>query len=259
MILTLPQIEVFMFILARIAGIFIEAPILSSKSIPALGKTALAIWITSVLWFVTPVNTTLLPKTLVEFIVFIAIEVTIGFLIGFVCNTIFLVLQSAGEFIDLQMGLSVAQSFDPIFGASISIIGRMIFFIALMVFLLFNGHHLLLSMLHQSFTVLPVPTYINLTSANFIYNLLNLGQILLATSVQLAGPVILVIFLSDFAFGIVSRVAPQVNVFMLGFQVKPALGLLAMLFTIPILIKHISRLLGLMGEEVLKLLSAFRL
>ena len=258
MIISLPQIEVFLFIFARIAGIFIQTPVISSRSFPSMGKAALAVWISTVLWFVVPVNTDLIPQTLVGFIVVLVSEVVIGFLIGFTCNVIFLAIQSAGELIDLQMGLSVSQAFDPVFGASLSIIGRMLFFVSLTTFLLLNGHHLVLSILNQSFRMLPTPYLVNLGSQSLIPNLLNLGTIMWTTALQLAGPVVLVIFLSDFTFGIVSRVAPQVNVFMLGFQVKPALGLIAILFTLSIFIKHIAGLLGIMGEEVLKLLVSLK-
>ena len=259
MIISLPQVEVFLFILARIAGLFIQVPVISSRSFPSFLKIALAIWISAVLWFVTPVRAELLPNSLPAFIVFLVMEVAIGFTIGFICNVIFLGVQSAGEIIDLQMGLSVSQAFDPVFGTAISIVGRMLSFVAITVFLIVNGHHMVLTVLNQSFRMLPVPAVINPTAPNFILELLNLGGIMLLTAVQLSAPIVLIIFLSDFCFGIVSRVAPQVNVFMLGFQVKPALGLIAILFTLPLLIKHITALLGIMGEEVLKLLMVLKI
>lgn len=258
MILALPQIEVFLFILARIAGIFIQAPVFSSRTFPSGAKMALAIWIAAVLWFVVPVNLSLMPVNFAGFITILVIEVMIGFIIGFACNVIFLALQSAGELMDLQMGLSVSQAFDPLFGAAISIMGRLLFMVALMAFLLLDGHHLLLSVLHQSFRILPTPAAITLSSPALVTNIVSLGGMLWSIALQLAAPIILIIFLSDFAFGIVSRVAPQVNVFMLGFQVKPALGLLAFLFTLPLLIKHIATLLGLIAQEMLKLLTALK-
>lgn len=254
MIISLPQLEVFFFIFARIAGIFIQAPVLSSRSIPSIAKTAMAIWIAAVLWFSVPVNISLIPQSFGGFMVILGTEVIIGFLIGFTCNVIFLAIQSAGELIDLQMGLSVSQAFDPVFGATVSIVGRMLFFVAITTFLILNGHHLIFSILHQSFRILPTPATINLSNPALLSTMLGLGQILWTTALQLSGPILLIIFLSDFTFGIVSRVAPQVNVFMLGFQVKPALGLIVILITLSLFIKHIGSLLGIMGEEVLKLL-----
>ena len=259
MIITIPQIQVFFFIIARVAGIFIQAPILSSRSFPTLGKTALAIWISLILWFVTPIKIELMPQNLIGFVLALTTEVMLGFTIGFACNIIFLSIQSAGELIDLQMGLSVAQSFDPVFGGAVSIMGRALFFTGIVIFFAVDGHHLFLSILNQSFNMIPAPAVINLASPSFITTLMGLGATLLNLSIKLAIPAILVIFISDFCFGIVSRVAPQVNVFMLGFQVKPSLGLLTLFLIMPLLVKQIASLLGIMGEEALKLLLALKI
>lgn len=254
MIISLPQIEIFLLILARIAGLFLQAPILNSRSIPGLAKTAMAVWIAAVLWFAVPIRPEAIPQYPLTFVLALLIEVAFGFVIGFICNIIFLAVQSAGEIADMQMGLSVATAFDPVFGTTISVVGRLFLFLSLMVFVMLDGHHMVLSALHQSFRALPVATQINLLSPQLGMHMIKLGSALWLTALKLAAPMVLMIFLSDFSFGIVSRVAPQVNVFMLGFQVKPSLGLLAILFASPILVKQIASLIGMMGEEVLKLL-----
>lgn len=259
MVLTIFQLEVFLFILARIMGIFIQAPVLSNRQFPALAKTALGVWIAIVLWFIVPINAHLMPQNLLGFIFCLVTEVFIGFSIGFICDIVFLGIQSAGEIIDLQMGLSVSQAFDPIFGSSISIIGRLLFFMALTLFLILDGHHMLLSVLFQSFKLIPAPALVNINSPNLAMTVLSATQNLWVIAIQIAGPIILVIFLSDFAFGIVSRVAPQVNVFMLGFQVKPVLGLIALVFLLPLLAQKFSALLGTMAEEMIKLILAIKI
>jgi len=252
MILSVAQVEVFFFILARIAGVFIQAPFFSSRSFVTSAKVALAIWLTIVLWFVTPI-TTHLPTTPVAFLVILISEVAVGFLMGFICNILFVAIQAAGEFMDMQMGLSVAQALDPVFGSVISIIGRLTFFTALVVFLVMDGHHLLLAGLHQSFTTLPAGQLANFTSPGLAQQLIALGSTLWLTGIKLAAPIVLLIFLADFTFGIVSRVAPQVNVFMLGFQVKPLLGLFGFSLILPFLVKYIEKSLELMGTELVKL------
>jgi len=257
MIISVAQIEVLVFILARIAGVFIQAPLFSSRSFPATAKIAFAVWLSIILWFVTPVSPTL-PDSLFSFVLTASAEVAFGFLIGFVCNLIFIAIQSAGEIIDLQMGLSVASALDPVFGSVISIIGRLTFFTALVVFILFDGHHLLLSAFHQSFSVLPAGKIANFTSYQLTAQLMDLGGALWMTAIKLAAPAILLIFLSDFTFGIVSRVAPQVNVFMLGFQVKPMLGLFGILLTLPFLIKYIGKTLEIIGQNIVQLFAILK-
>ncbi|MEE8638478.1 MAG: flagellar biosynthetic protein FliR [Candidatus Margulisiibacteriota bacterium] len=257
MIITIQQLVVFLLIIGRIAGVFLQAPIFNSRSFPFLAKTAIAIWMSIVLWFVTPIHQTL-PESLFAFILALIFEIAVGFIIGFIINIIFIAVQSAGEIMDLQMGLSVATALDPVFGAVISVIGRLAFFLALIIFIMADGHHLILSALHQSFTALPVGKLANFSSPNLAMQIIELGSTLWLTAIKLAAPVILLIFLSDFTFGIVSRVAPQVNVFMLGFQVKPSLGLLGILMTLPFIVKYINRLLGFMMEQLILLANTIK-
>ena len=134
--------------------------------------------------------------------------------------------------------------------AVISIIGRMTFYLALIIFITANGHHLILSSLHQSFTFLPVGTFANFASPKLALQMLEVGSLLWVTGIKLAIPIVLLIFITDFTFGIISRVAPQVNVFMLGFQVKPMLGLVGIMFSLPFMVKYINHLMELMVQQV---------
>lgn len=251
------QLNILLLIVARIAGIFVEAPVFNSRTIPMAIKTALIIWLSILIWFVVP-TTPLMPSSTMHFVSLLIGQFLIGVIIGFIINIIFLAFQAAGEIIDMQMGLSVAQALDPVFGAVISIIGRLTFNVALIIFLVVNGHHMILSALHQSFTIVPVGALPNLLNPSITGQVIDLGRMLWLTAFQLAGPAILMIFLLDFSFGIVSRVAPQVNVFMLGFQIKPSLGLIAILFTLPFWVKIISKTMETMGGEVIRVLMAIK-
>lgn len=253
MILGAAQLLALMLILARIAGVFIAAPLFSSRSFSTPAKVAFAVWLSIVLWFVTPIAPNL-PSTALPMMLVMTSEVAIGYIIGFICNIMFLAVQSAGEMIDLQMGLSVAQALDPVFGAVVSIIGRLAFYVALITFIVLDGHHMLLAALHQSFTALPAGQIANFASPGLAQQMIGLGSALWLASLKLAVPVILLIFLADFTFGIVSRVAPQVNVFMLGFQVKPLLGLFGLLLISPFLVKYVNTMIGGFGEQIVRLL-----
>ncbi|MBU0502714.1 MAG: flagellar biosynthetic protein FliR [bacterium] len=248
--ISLELLVIFFLILGRTAGVFLQAPILNSRSFPAFAKTALAIWITFAIVFVTPINPQL-PTTPFAFVLALIFEIAVGFIIGFICNIIFIAVQAAGEVADMQMGLSVATALDPTFGAVISVIGRLSFFFALIIFISANGHHLVLSALHQSFTALPVGKAANFTSPQLGMQIIALGSSLWLTAIKLAAPIVLLVFISDFTFGIVSRVAPQVNVFMLGFQVKPSLGLFGYMLALPFIAKYIVNLLKVMTEQLI--------
>jgi len=252
MVISFPQIEIFLLILARIAGLFIDAPIFSARSIPATVKICLAIWISLILWFVVPVR--YLPDTFVSFIFAMFFEVLIGYILGFAANIILQSAQAAGDILDMQMGLSVANVLSPTTGTMSSITGTFMFMIALIVFLFVDGHHMVLSAIHQSFTAIPLISAVDFTRPNMLLQVIDLLRFFWISTIQLCAPMLLLIFLTDFAFGIVSRVAPQVNVFMLGFQVKPSLGLFGLMLISPLIIRHMMTLIGQTSTEILKTL-----
>jgi flagellar biosynthesis protein FliR len=252
MILSLPQIEVFLLIVARISGLFIDAPIFSARSIPAYVKIALVIWISIIMWFIVPVR--YLPDSMPAFVMAIFLEVFIGYIIGFVASIVLQCAQAAGDIMDMQMGLSVANVLSPTTGQMTSVTGAFLFLVAMIVFLIVDGHHMVLSAIYQSFTAMPLITYIDFSRPNLLLEIVELIKFFWVSTIQLCAPILLLIFLSDFSFGIISRVAPQVNVFMLGFQVKPSLGLFGLMMISPILINHIMTLIGRTGIEITKTL-----
>ena len=113
---------------------------------------------------------------------------------------------------------------------------------------------MLLAAFHHSFEFLPAGKLANFISNDFAVQTFALGSSLWLTALKLAIPVILLIFIVDFTFGIVSRVAPQVNVFMLGFQVKPYVGLFGIMLMTPLLIKYLGKVIELMLAESTKFL-----
>jgi len=253
MVMTLAQVEIFLLILARIGGVLIEAPMFNLRTFPAIAKVSLAIWISVVLWFVVPVSGAL-PPDFPTFTLAIINELIIGAIIGFIAHVIFAAVQAAGDVMDLQMGLSIATVISPTTGGVVSIVGNLAFMFALTIFVTIDGHHLILSTFKESFRLIPLVTPIDPSKGAFLLQVLESLKIFWLIALQLCAPIVLLIFLTDFSFGIVSRVAPQVNVFMLGFQVKPALGLVGIMLTLPLLSRHIADITGKIGEEVIKAL-----
>lgn len=252
MIFTLTQIQVFMFVLARVLGLFGQSAFFSLRSIPVIPKAAIGFFVTLVIWFNVPVPAHL-PGTAIGFIFALLIEYLIGRLLGFVSFIIVQSILAAGDLMGMQMGLSSATMFDPAHGVQISVMGTFFDYIAMMFFLGVEGHVLLLSALQKSFTLLPVSTMVNFSGA--MIPITDLGVILWELSVRLAAPVILTIFLLDFAMGTVSKVAPQVNVFQLGFQVKPVLGLITLYLMMPLLVFQIIQVMNTILEKMIVIMG----
>ncbi len=252
MVIGFPQVELYLLIAARLAGLFIDGPVFSAKSIPAMAKISLVLWLAAVLWFVVPIRS--LPDSMPAFILALAVEVLIGYTIGFVASLVLQSAQAAGDILDMQMGLSVANVLSPTTGAMSSLMGTFLFLVAMVVFLLVDGHHMVLSALHQSFTAIPVVSTVDFSKPNLLMAIVDMLKFFWISTIQLCAPMLLVIFLMDFAFGIVSRVAPQVNVFMLGFQVKPSLGLFGLALITPLLLSHMINLVGQVSGQLARTL-----
>ena len=252
MILTLFQFQAFMLIMARIVGLFGQSAFYSFRNIPAIPKTAICFFITVVLWFTLPIPDNL-PNTVGMFIVALIQEFLIGRLLGVISFIITKAILAAGDLMGMQMGLSSANQFDPTQGIQVNVVGRFFDLTALLFFVSIDGHIMILTAVQKSFTAIPVFSPVNFTNA--MPGLLNLGVVLWELAVRLAAPVILTIFLLDFAMGTVSRVAPQVNVFMLGFQVKPMLGMITLFLMMPILIWRIIEVMNKILERTISLMG----
>ena len=133
------------------------------------------------------------------------------------------------------------------------------FIIGVPVFLMFDGHHLLLTILFNTFKLLPAPSLVNFGATGVATLLIGMINLLLTIAVRFAAPILVIIFISDFCFGILSKVAPQVNVFSLGFQVKPTLGLLIFVIMIAIMISNIGGLLELIAQKSLEFIGAIKI
>ena len=153
-----------------------------------------------------------------QFIISLLIELVVGALLGFLVMLVFSAVQSAGNLIDLFGGFQLAQGYDPqmmINGAQYT---RLFQMTALALLFTSGGYQLIIGGLARSFTALPVAGGLNLATPLAAVTAA-VGQMLLA-SLQIAGPLIVVLFLADAGLGLLTRVAPALNAFALGFPLK---------------------------------------
>ena len=157
---------------------------------------------------------------------------------------------------DTQAGLSVAAILNPGTGRQETILSILLKWITIIVFLLIDGHHLVLSALVQSFDVVPIGSAPNISRASL--QIVELGTYLFLLAVKISAPILLVVFMVDYGMGILNKIAEQVNVFQLGFQVKPYVSLIVFLAALPVLIPVIESVLDRIAEEIVLLLKALQ-
>lgn len=219
----------FLLPLFRVAAMFTAAPVLSNRAFPARAKVALAGLVAAL---AAPFSAAVDPSAISgpAFVPLVARELLVGATIGFTARLLFASFEMAGELIGLQMGLSFAGFFDPQTGAA-NAVGRFVNNTAMLAFIAVNGPLALIATVIQSFAVFPAgdASFAFLTS----HSPVRLAAELFALGLNLALPFIALLLFINIALGVISRVAPQLSIFAVGFPVTVGAGLLLLTIGLP--------------------------
>lgn len=221
----------------RILALMSSAPLVSTRSVPVRLRIALSMVLAMLVapW-AGAASTVLLgsPASLL----LVVHEVLIGLAIGFSARLVFAAFEIAGEVIGLQMGLSYAGFFDPQSGTS-NAVGRTFSTLALLTFVTMNGPLLLVGAILHSFNTFPIrPDLVASPVSGFpwpLRDVVSLGSNIFASALALALPVVAMLLFVNLTLGVVSRVAPQFNIFSVGFPVTLCCGLFMMTVGLPLL------------------------
>ncbi|NBQ71224.1 MAG: flagellar biosynthetic protein FliR, partial [Nitrosomonadaceae bacterium] len=221
----------FLWPLSRILALVATAPLLGNPSVPVRVKLGLAVMITVL---VMPLVEKSLPQidpaSGVGFAILLQ-QILIGIAMGLVMRVVFVAVEMAGELIGLQMGLGFAIFFDPHNSGQIDIVGRFLGVIASLAFLAIDGHLIMIALISQSFSTLPIGLE-GMTNATFT-TLANWGSEIFKSGLQLSLPVLTALLITNLALGVLTRVAPQLNIFAVGFPLTLSIGLLVMALSMP--------------------------
>ena len=221
----------FLWPLSRILALVATAPLLGNPSVPVRIKLGLAVMITVL---VMPLVEKSLPQidpaSGVGFAILLQL-ILIGIAMGLVMMIVFVAVEMAGELIGLQMGLGFAVFFDPQNSGQIDIVGRFLGVIASLAFLAIDGHLIMIALISQSFSTLPIGLE-GMTNATFT-TLANWGSEIFKSGLQLSLPVLTALLITNLALGVLTRVAPQLNIFAVGFPLTLSIGLLVMALSMP--------------------------
>jgi flagellar biosynthetic protein FliR len=161
----------------------------------------------------------------------VAQQVLIGLSIGFAVRLVFAALELAGEVIGFQMGLNFAAFFDPSLNSQSSAVARFFGQMATLLFVVLNGHIMVLMAVTKSFEAFPVsPNFLDAMASMQLYRL---GTDLFASALWIALPMIGMLLFVNLALGVISRVAPQINIFAVGFPVTLIVGIVGIAVTLP--------------------------
>lgn len=216
----------------RTLAVFTAAPVFSSRSISIRAKVALAFFVA------LAAQASLQDLPTIGFndpqaLGLVIQQVGVGLAIGFAVRVVFTAVELAGEVVGFQMGLNFAAFFDPTIGAQSSAVARFFGQMTSLLFLAMNGHLMVLFAITRSFKSFPVDQNFLETLARM--KLQRLGADLFASALWIALPMVGMLMFANLALGIVSRVAPQMNIFAVGFPITLVIGLISIAVTLPML------------------------
>ena len=226
------------FIFARLLGFFRLAPVFNRKEIPGMVKLSLALILSIVLTCVIKPDVTIIKES---FVLSIFLNMVVGAMLGYIAQLILLAVDAGGDMVNMQMGLSSAMVLDPTTSSQVSIVGKCFSFLGLLIFIQLGGVYWLLSALMRSFEIFPLDaTLIPLAKLVNLDYMVELSSNVLFMGLQIASPILLATLGQDIILGVISKTAPQVNVFQLSFLFKPVLGAAIMVWILPMLVNIIS-------------------
>lgn len=252
---TLGQLQIYLMVVLRTAGILFVAPVFGAKRIPVQLKIWLSLLIALAVTPTVAHNMVILPAHLLAYTVLLIEEVLWGILIGFACLLLFMGVQFSGQIVGLQMGFGIVNVIDPQSSAQVSIIGQFQYLLAILIFLAIDGHHFLLGALASSFDLLP-PGGLHF-SGQIGEKLIRMATGIFLLAIKIGAPVMVALFLTSVAFGILARSVPQMNVFIIGFPLKIGVGLVMLAGSIPIFFYVLEKLIRSMEGEISQLIALF--
>jgi flagellar biosynthetic protein FliR len=252
-LLDINQLALFFLVLARLSAFFVAGPLFSMPNMPGLVKIGLSFTMAVLIFPMLDASTAIYPADGWQYIFAIVREVMVGLALGFTATLVLNALIFAGGLIDMQIGFFMSLIFDPLAGATAGIISRFLHLLGLAVLLAVNGHHMIISALARSFTVVPVNTaQVSGDAAMFLIKVF--GQ-MITIGVQIAAPLIAVMLVIDVTLGLLARTAPQMNVFMLGFPIKIICGMVTLSVLVPVLVRIIYSLCTIIERDMAILLK----
>lgn len=245
---------IVILIFIRITTAVVASPVFGSSAIPTLSKLFLSLVISYIVYLTIDKSTlTDIPTGWMLLILSIKEAIT-GLVIGFSLQFVFWGVSYAGTLIGFDMGLTMAEVFNPNSDQSDNIIGQFLYWGAVMIFFIINGHHYIISSLKHSFSIIPIGKF-TLTKPVFDLIIIYSASIFVV-AVKIASPIIVSFFLINIAEGIISRIIPQMQVFFVTQPAKIAIGILLLISITPLYLYIIKNLLQDYEGKLYKLIAA---
>lgn len=237
----------FLWPFIRILAMLATAPVFDNRTVQRRTRVGLAAIIAILMMPLLPPPPTL---NSAQAIPVLLQQILIGASMGFSMRLVFGAFEMAGDLLGLQMGLAFAQFIDPARGTQTPLIGSFLGILASLMFLVIDGHLLVIAAVVQSFELIPIGPNLSVVNTQ---NIAMAGSIMFMLALQITLPVLAAILISNIVLGILARAAPQLNVMSIGFSITIGAGLWVLWVSLPYFIAGIDSAIGrLLSISVLK-------
>ncbi len=239
------EVKAFLLVLIRVSTILLMFPFFNARVIPVLSKAGLAMIVTIILFPVLNHEMVAFPETILGVMQLIIAELIIGIILGLLVQVFFEGVRMMGQMVGFQTGFAISNILDPQSGAQISIFSNLAYLVAFTIFILLNGHHILLNAVRESFSILPAGS-LSLNS-ELLKQLLPLYGEMFAISIKIGAPAIAALLFTKVAFGLITKLIPQMHIMIVAFPVQIVIGLFFFGTSMNVLLGFMERYLGGLG------------
>ncbi len=248
--------ESFFLIFLRVGVILFILPFFRSRVIPVLCKVGLTLVITLLLYPVTPMGEGVFPGTSGGMAQLVFGELLIGMILGLLLQLFFEGVRMMGHLVGFQTGFAISNILDPQTGTQVSVFANMAYWVAILLFLLLNGHHLVLSGLRDSFQVIPVGSAH--LGPHAVDAVMRKTAQMFVIALKIGAPAIAALLFTKVAFGLVIKLMPQMNIMIVAFPIQIVIGLLFFGISFNLLLRHMERYLTGINPLMISTMAGLR-
>jgi len=240
----------FALVASRVGGLLLGAPVFSTRGLPQRFKAMLLFVLSAAILPAIPSST--LPESGYAVAVAMVNNFAVGFAIGLLVRIFLTAFQLAGAMISFQMGFAMARSLDPTSGDQVPVIATIHLQMVTTLFLLMDGHHLLIQSVAASYEAFPIAATVQLAALN--ETLFSAGGLMYEAGARIAGPVTGVMLLINSLMGLLNRIVPTLSIFNIGFPITVMSGLIVVTLSIPEVVNFFFRFYGTFERQLAGLL-----
>ena len=224
--------KLFLLVMVRFSGLAIAAPVLGSANVPIMAKVGFSFFGALLVTPTLPMMAEGIPEASISFAIMAVGELIIGLMVGFVVGFVFAAVQVGGQVMDMQSGFGMMNVFNPALGTQSSIFGFFLFILAVLYMLVMGWHHTMIWGFAHTFKAIPIGGFT--AHPELLWEVSRWGQAMFVDGLIISAPVAGAMMLAYVTMGLMGRVVPQIQLFVVGFPITIATGLLVTALSIGI-------------------------